>query len=209
MKAVFFLFLFLTASLPVRSQHFIVTHPGDTLWGEIKLNGKEIALLKSDGTTRIFPADDIAYIHNSRYTGTVLHTRLTLYSDNIDVVQKWDYKGGDIIDTVMVLKLVFKSKKMDLFQAVDKDKAMYYFVKKPTDSLPIQMIVKYGIQTYGDRVFLRNDAVVSVLAQQRRYIDQLTLMMIDCDKITLADLNMMDYRIYSFKKIIRRYNKCK
>jgi len=209
MRAFFLVILFFSVYLSAISQHFIITHSGDTLQGEVKLYDKKITVLNTTGTSKTFTADEVAYMHSSRYTGTVLHCRLTVYSDNIDVVQKWDYVGGGIIDTVMILKEVLQTRKMNLYQAVDKDKAMYYFVKKPTDSLPIQMIVKYGIQYYGDNVVRRNEAIASVLTQQRRYIDQLTLMMIDCDKVTLADLNMMDYRIYSFKKIIRRYNKCK
>ena len=88
---------------------------------------------------------------------------------------------------------------MNLYQAPDRGNAMYYFVKKPTDSLPIQMIVKYEIQVREEKYLKRNEPIISVLTQQRRYIDQLTMMMIDCEKVTLADLNMMDYRIYSFK----------
>ncbi len=39
-------------------------------------------------------------------------------------------------------------------------------------------------------------------------MDQLTLMMIDGEKVIQEDLNTMDYRIYSFKNTTRRYNRC-
>ena len=209
MKTVFLLLALLPAFINSYAQDFIVKHTGDTVRGDIKLSGKLFSVVNNNGPKTNYAADEIAYINTSRYTGTVLHCNLTLYSDNIDVVQKWDYAGGSIIDTVMILKEVFTTKKMNLYQAVDRERVMYYFVKKPADSLPIQMIVKYGIQAYGEKNYKRNEPIISVLTQQRRYIDQLTLMMLDCEKVTQADLNMMDYRIYSFKKIIRRYNKCK
>jgi len=203
------LFAFLAILIRSHSQDFLVKHNGDTIRGNIKFSGKTISVIDPDESKINFSPDEVAYIKTSLHTGTILHCKLTLYSDNIDVVQKWDYNGGEVIDTVMILKEVFQSKKMNLYQAVDRENAMYYFVKKPADSLPVQMIVKYGIQAYGNNNFNRNQQIVSVLTQQRRYIDQLTLMMLDCNKVTREDLEMMDYRIYSFKRIIRRYNKCK
>lgn len=209
MKKSVLLFALITAFITSYSQDFLVKHNGDTIRGDIKFSGKTISLLNADGSNTSFSADEIAYIKTSRYIGTVLHCKLVLYSDNIDVVQKWDYTGGKIRDTVMILNSIFKTKKMNLYEAFDKDQVAYYFVKKPTDSLPIQMIVTFGIQSSEEKLFRRNEPVLSMLIQQRRYIDQLTLMMLDCKKVTRADLEMMDYRSYSFKKIIRRYNRCK
>ena len=205
MQKVFLILISVMGFLYARSQDFLVKHSGDTLRGNIQFSGKTISVLQPNGTNTTYFADDIEYINTPRLKGTVLHCGLIIYSDNIDVVQKWNFDGGGVSDTVLILKEVFTTPKMKLFQVIDKDGVMHYFIKKPVDSLPVQMIVHYFIEGNRDG---RNDAMVSFLTQQRIYADQLRVIISDCNKVTENDLEMMDYRIYSFKKIIKQYNKC-
>ena len=191
------------------SQGLLIKHNGDSIRGDIRLSGKTFTVEGEEKSISSYSADDIMYVKSTRYNGTVFHCNLSLYSDNLDVVEKWDYESGLIRDTVMILKEVFNSPKMKLFQAPDKDRVMHYFVKKPTDSLPTQMIVMYGLEKSSNTSFNRNELIRSWIGQQKRYVDQLRVIMVDCSKVTEADLAMMDYRIHSFKRIIRRYNKCK
>lgn len=44
---------------------------------------------------------------------------------------------------------------------------------------------------------------------QKGYINQLRFIMGDCKKISDEEWEMLDYRIYSLKALIKRYNKCK
>ncbi len=173
--------------------------------------GKYISITQPGKPDSVYAPDDIAYIKTGRYKGTVLHCSLAIYSDNIDVVQKWNFNGEFKRDTVLVLYEIFSTPKMKLFEVADKDRSVYYFIKKPTDSLPVQMIVRYTIVGYPDP-FVRKVAIAPTdfisIAQQRLYIDQLRVIMADCPKIKTEDFEMLDYRSYSFKKIIKRYNKC-
>ena len=192
------------------SQDLLITHKGDTLIGDVKFRGKSISITRQGKPDTVYAADDIEYIDaGGLRIGTVVHCKLFVYSDNIDVVQKWNYDGAEVRDTVLILYEIFKTPKMNLFEVADKERSTYYFIKKPTDSLPVQMIVHFFIQGYKDPSIYRNAPIVSILTQHRTYIDQLRVIMADCPKITQADLEMMDYRSYSFKRIIKRYNKCK
>ncbi len=209
MKHIAFLLSLLIISAQTYSQDFLVTHKGDTLRGEINIRDKKILLKQAGSSLKIFPADDVAYLSSGKYNGLVVHCDLIIYSDKIDVVQKWNFNGGGISDTVLVLKEIFSTTKMNLYEVFDKDRTVHYFVKKPTDTLPVQMMVHYFIEGNGDYSFSRNNAMVSQITQQRIYADQLRVIMADCPKINQDDLEMLDYRSYSLKKIIRRYNKCK
>jgi len=99
---------------------------------------------------------------------------------------------------------------MLLYEATDKDRAVYHFVKKPKDAKPLQLMVAYFTMhdVPRDQRLYRNDRIHSTLNQQKIYIDQLKGLMADCNKITPEDYVDMDYRNYSFKKIIKKYNKC-
>jgi hypothetical protein len=140
-----------------------------------------------------------------------------LYNDNITELNSNSYTGGKICDTVMVLKETYNTPKMILFEAPDKERVMYYFIKKPGDPVPVQLAVGYEASKAHMRItghliadsVVNTDRGVGIIREQRFYVDQIRFAMADCDKITEDDLNMLTYRGYSFKKIIKRYNKCK
>ena len=194
------------------SQDLLITHKGDTLIGDVKFRGKSISITRQGKPDTVYAADDIEYIDaGGLRIGTVVHCKLFMYSDNIDVVQKWNYDGtANLRDTVLILYEIFKTPKMKLFEVADKERSTYYFIKKPTDSLPVQMIVDFLPAKYEkDPSLFKYQINFSKLEQKRIYVDQLRVIMADCPKITGADLEIMDYRSYSFRRIIKRYNKCK
>jgi hypothetical protein len=43
---------------------------------------------------------------------------------------------------------------------------------------------------------------------QKVYIDQLRSKMWDCERITEEEWEFLDYRVYSLKKIIKKFNEC-
>lgn len=209
MKQLLATLLFLSTFLFGYSQDFLVTHKGDTLRGNIKIINKQIFVTQPGEAPDFLDADEVAYLSTGKHEGLVIHCGLIIYSDKIDVVQKWNFNGGGVSDTVLVLKEIFSTPRMNLYEVFDKDRTVHYFVKKPTDSLPVQMMVHYFVEGNGDYSSSRNNAMLSMITQQRIYADQLRVLMADCPKINQDDLEMLDYRSYSFKKIIRRYNKCK
>ncbi len=169
MKQYYLFLIFCITLLFAHSQDLLITHNGDTLHGDVKFMGKYISITQSGKPDSTYAADNIAYIKTGRYKGTVLHCSLAIYSDNIDVVQKWNFNGEIKRDTVLVLYEIFSTPKMKLFEVADKDRSIYYFIKKPTDSLPIQMIVRYAIwypDPYVHKIAVAKTEFIS-LAQQR------------------------------------------
>ncbi len=199
-------------SLPVllataQKSEYIVTFRGDTINGPYNLSGNVIEVSVSATEKKNFPADDVKEVYNGSSLSQVLHFPLRTYSDNIETVQSTSYKD-EVYDTTMFLKEVYNTPKMNLYFAVDKNKVQYYFVKRPEDKVPQQLMVSYSIvRPYKDDS--RPGYTYSMLNQQRFYINQLKGLM-DCDPVSEETWNLMDYRVYSFKKIIKLYNKkCK
>ena len=205
---ILFAVLFFYFAGVAQSRYFIVKINGDTLKGSAKISDKNFTLALEDGTSSSINADDIAFIYSPSNSGMVVHCMLHLYSDNIDIVQNGNFVKTRIADTILVLKEIYTTPKMNLYYVQDKDKVPYYFYKKPDDVKPSQLLVQYYIKWLADPELNRNRQGSQFL-QQKTYIDQLKMMMQDCEKVSDIDFEQLDYRSYSFIKIIKRYNKCK
>lgn len=81
--------------------------------------------------------------------------------------------------------------------------------------MPVQLIIRFLLQggfsndykesmTYG----VNNPANIN-LYQDKAYANQLYGIMGDCKKIPEGMWSVLAYREYSFKQLIKRYNKCK
>jgi hypothetical protein len=113
----------------------------------------------------------------------------------------------------MILNEVYTTPKMNLYWGVDNFRQQYYFYKTPSDSLPIQLYINYSLGNglagnVGDQVQKGNYGSSHIVVQ-KGYVNQLRLIMGDCKKISDEEWNMLDYRVYSLKAVIKRYNKCK
>jgi hypothetical protein len=97
---------------------------------------------------------------------------------------------------------------MNLYYVQDKEKVPYYFYKRPADSTPVQLLVKYYMHYLEGAEIYRNQNGTQ-FQQQKSYVNQLQLLMQDCDKVREVDYEELDYRSYSLIQLIKRYNKCK
>ena len=93
-------------------------------------------------------------------------------------------------------------------------KLPFYFYKTPTDPKPIQLVIRYylagGLANYdNDRARYRGDKSRVTLVEDKGYVNQLHAIMGDCKKIPETMWELLSYRDYSLKKVIKKYNMCK
>ena len=161
-----------------------------------------------DSTTTAINADEIIYINSSSHSGVVMHCQLRLYSDNIDLISSGNFDNNRIADTILVLKEIYTTPKMNLYYVQDKEKVPYYFYKRPADSTPMQLLVKYYLR-YVEFTEVYRDRSATQFQQLKSYVNQLQALMQDCDKVRDVDYEVLDYRSYSLIQLVKRYNKCK
>ncbi|MEP6674310.1 MAG: hypothetical protein ABJA78_04120 [Ferruginibacter sp.] len=209
MKTIIFsLFLFSGLCLAAQKNSFIVMVTGDTLHGTYVLSSGKIELSDAGHIIKQVNPDSVRSLFSGNELFLIWHGMLRTYNDNIETVQNTTYHD-EVYDTSMLVKQIYTTEKMNLYFAVDKNRIQYYFVKRPADPQPEQMVVSYAISRpyNGDD---RPGYNYSMINQQRIYVDQLKQLMNYCNKISDEIWGLMDYRIYSFKKIIKLYNKkCK
>lgn len=188
---------------------YLVKNNGDTIRGDIKLKNK---IFYVDGTSA-FTATDISRIKSSKYRGNVvISVNLLTYTDNLaDLEIDFIEKGAT--DTVLILDEIYSSPKINLYYATDKDKTPFYFYKTPSDPKPLQLVIRYylsgGLGNYDDnRARYRGDKSKVQIIEDKGYVNQLYAIMGDCKKITQPMWELLSYRDYSLKKIIKKYNKC-
>lgn len=190
---------------------YLVKNNGDTVWGDIKLNNK-IFYVKNT-TLQEIDAQEVNKVNSSNYKGSVvLKGTLLLYADNLADLEL-DYIKKGSIDTVMILDEIYTTPKMNLYYAVNNFKIPFYFYKTPSDPKPVQLVIRYylqgGLANYNDdRAKYRGEKSKVGIAEDKGYVNQLHAIMGDCKKIPDAMWELLSYRDYSFKQIIKRYNKC-
>lgn len=194
-----------------QKRDYLVKNNGDTIWGDIKLNNK-IFYVKNT-TLQEIDAQEVNKVNSSNFKGSVvLRCTLLLYADNLADLEL-DYIKKGAIDTVMILDEIYSTPKMNLYYAVNDFKIPFYFYKTPSDAKPVQLVIRYylqgGLANYNDdRARYRGDKSKVGIAEDKGYVNQLHAIMGDCKKIPDAMWELLSYRDYSFKQIIKRYNKC-
>lgn len=213
MKFLFFVVLF-CFSLCCFSQKidYLIKNSGDTVWGNISLRNN-IFYIANTNTPGI-NAEEVKKIKSVNYKGsTVVHCKLQLYSDNIDDLElDWIRKG--VIDTVMILDEIYSSPKINLYFGKSDFKTQFYFYKTPTDKFPVQLVVRYylqgGLDNFAkDPLRYKGEKAKVNIVEDKGYVNQLYAIMGDCKKIPETMWEILTYRDYSLKQVIKRYNRCK
>jgi hypothetical protein len=186
----------------------IVMNSGDTVFCDYTLKGNFFSVKQAGSVTRLVDTKEVQSAFNNNDNRTVLFLKLETFSDNPDEIFDPVSKNRSEYDTTLLLTELYSTPKMKLYTAIDNRRVQYYFVKKPQDSRPAQLLIRYTVY------YARMGEVMTWgspnLTIQRIYIDQLKGLMADCPRLTAGDFEVVDYRNYSLKKIIKKYNKrCK
>lgn len=203
--------LFMSVTGICQKKDYLVKNNGDTIWGEIKLENK-VFYVKNMTPIEI-DALGVSKVKSSNYKGSVVvRCNLQLYADNLSDLEL-DYIKKGVIDTVMILNEIYTTPKINLYYAVNNFKLPFYFYKTPSDPKPVQLVIRYylqgGLANYNnDRARYRGDKSRVNIAEDKGYVNQLHAIMGDCKKIPEAMWELLSYRDYSFKQIIKKYNKC-
>jgi hypothetical protein len=213
MKTVFLLLFVIAAQHAFcQKKEYLIKQNGDTLFGEIVIMNKNVTITGASANSVVLSADDVKKIHSPKYKGQiVLPYKLHTYTDELTELQTNSYRNS-LIDTVVVLDEVYTTPKMNLYFCKDVFKRQYYFYKTPADSLPIQLFVNYSLsgEMRQNLTAIYSDfSSVTHVEIQKGYVNQLKLAMGDCNKIPESEWDALDYRIYSLKDIVKKYNKCK
>jgi hypothetical protein len=212
MKLIFsFLLLFVSGAGFCQQKNYLIKNNGDTIWGNITLKNKTF-FVTGESTLEI-EADDVSSIKSSSYKGHIVFSgNLSIYSDNLYYIEL-DYINKSFTDTVLILEELFITPKINLYYAVNNFKVPFYFYKTPSDPRPIQLVVYYHLEG-GVGNSIRNPGVYqvnrgkTVIIEDKGYVNQLHFIMGDCKKIPQTMWELLSYRSYSLKQIIKKYNKC-
>lgn len=200
--------------LSQNKKDYLVTHSGDTLYGDVSIKSSSF-IVKSEKEPIILNSDDVKLIKSNNYKGTtVLHCILHVYKDNLIDLQKSGAQAQKI-DTVLLLRDEYLTTKINLYTCKDDNGQDYFFYKTPTDKLPQQLVVGYYLD-YGqilqqDKLYPTTTIMNSTtkLVQMKGFTNQLKAIMGSCKKIPETMWESLDYRSYSLKAIIKKYNNCK
>ncbi|MBK8609549.1 MAG: hypothetical protein IPL84_06285 [Chitinophagaceae bacterium] len=190
---------------------YLIKNNGDTIWGDIKLKGSVFYVKGANPAS--CKAEDVNKIKSRSYKGnTVVTCTLQLYTDNIEYLEM-DYLAKEAVDTVMILSEIYSTPKINLYYGVDDFRAPFYFYKTPTDAKPIQLVVRFSLEggingLYNDPTKNISGASRIALVEDRGYVNQLHTLMGDCEKIPDFMWELLSYRIYSLKQLIKNYNSC-
>lgn len=190
---------------------YLVKNNGDTIRGVITLENKMFSVKNMN--TQEIDALEVSTVKSSKYKGTVvLRCNLQLYADNLSDLELDFIKKG-VVDTVLILNEIYTTPKINLYYAIDKSKLPFYFYKTPSDKKPQQLVIRYylqgGLANYdGDRARYRGDRSRVNLVEDKGYVNQLHAIMGDCKSIPETMWDLLSYRDYSFRQLIKKYNKC-
>jgi hypothetical protein len=213
MKLIFtFFLLFGSGKAICQQKEYLVKISGDTIWGNIKLKNK-VFYVTAQYMSEI-KADAVSKIRSYNYKGGVVFSGdLLTYSDNLYDLEL-DYIKKGITDTVLILEEIYATPKINLYYGINDFKLPFYFYKTPSDLKPIQLVVHYYLE--GGRSNYLNDPgkfpvnkAAIVIAEDKGYVNQLHAIMGDCKNISQGMWELLCYRGYSFKQIIKKYNACK
>ena len=204
---------FALASAFCQKNEWLVKQNGDTLYGQIEMLNKEFVVTGPAASNTIVKAADVKRIHSPHFNGEiVLPCILHIYADDLELLLKYEYISGDR-DTVLVLDEVYSSPKMNLYFSKDVFKMQYYFYKTPQDPVPVQLYINYalggGAQANFDKAYVKGQESIVHLEVQKGFVNQLKLIMGDCKNISETYWEQLDYRLYSLKGLLNKYNKCK
>jgi len=212
MKLLFaFTLFFISITAMSQKEDYLVKNNGDTVWGDIRLKNK--AFYVTGTSASVIKADDVSRVKSSNYKGNVVvWINLLTYSDNLSDLEI-DFINKGSIDTVLILEEIYTTPKINLYYGTSSDKTPFYFYKTPSDPRPVQLVIRYylqgGLANYlDDRARYRGDKSRVQIAEDKGYVNQLRAIMGDCKKINEPMWELLSYRNYSFKQIIKKYNKC-
>lgn len=206
-----FISIFISVTGLCQKSDYLVKNSGDTVWGEIRLKHK-IFYVAGNPASEI-KAAEVNKVKSSRYKGnTVVLCNLLTYTDNLTDLDI-DFINKGSIDTVLILDEIYATPKINLYYATDNMKTPFYFYKTPSDPQPLQLVIRYflqgGLDNYNnDRARYMGVRSRVQIAEDKGYVNQLYAIMSDCKKITSSMWELLSYRDYSLKKIIKKYNKC-
>ncbi|MEO6540474.1 MAG: hypothetical protein ABIN74_05770 [Ferruginibacter sp.] len=194
-----------------QKRDYLIKNTGDTIWGDITLKDKFFYINGSPAT--VINAEDVMKIKSANYKGsTVVSCILQTYVDNLGELEI-DYIQKGTTDTVLILDEIYTTPKIILYYGKNDFKTPFYFYKTPTDPKPIQLVIRYflqgGLANYNnDRARYRGDKSKLTLIEDRGYVNQLRTIMGECKKIPETMWDLLSYRDYSLKKVIKKYNMC-
>jgi hypothetical protein len=202
------LFAVFFADASAQGTQGIITKNGDTIFCDYTVKSRYVTIKKTGSAPEMIESGKVLSAFSGGETFVVLFLTLETYSDVPDEIFDPLTKSRSFYDTTLLLSSVYSSPKMNLYEATDKRKVRYYFVKTPKDSLPAQLLIRYSM--YFARAGELTTHGSPNLTIQRVYIDQLKGLMKDCPRLSGGDFEVVDYRGYSIKRIIKKYNKrCK
>ena len=190
---------------------YLIKNNGDTIWGNITLKNKTFYIAGSPATA--INAEDVMKIKSDNYKGSaVVSCQLQTYVDNLTDLQI-DYIEKGMTDTVLILEEIYTTPKINLYYVLNNFRTPFYFYKTPKDPKPVQLVIRYflqgGLANYNnDRARYRGDKSKVTLIEDKGYVNQLRAIMGDCKKIPDTMWELLSYRDYSLKQVIKKYNKC-
>ena len=115
---------------------------------------------------------------------------------------------------MMILDEIYSTPKINLYFGKNTFKTHFYFYKTPSDSFPVQLVIRYylqgGLANYdNDKARYRGDRSKLNIVEDKGYVNQLHAIMSECKKIPETMWELLSYRDYSLKQLIKKYNKCK
>ncbi len=206
-----FVSIFISVTGLCQKPDYLVKNSGDTVWGEIRLKNKIFYVAGTPASE--IKAADVYKVKSSRYRGnTVVLCNLLTYSDNLTDLDI-DFINKGSIDTVLILDEIYATPKINLYYGTDNMKTPFYFYKTPSDPKPLQLVIRYflqgGLDNYNnDRARYMGVRSRVQVAEDKGYVNQLYAIMSGCKKITPSMWELLSYRDYSLKKIIKKYNRC-
>jgi hypothetical protein len=114
----------------------LVMNNGDTVFCEYTMKGN---------ATRLVDAKEVQSVFSSNNNHTVLFLELETFSDNPDEIFDPVSKNGVKYDTTLLLSELYSTPRMTLYSATDRRKVKYYFIKKPLDARPSQLLIRYAV----------------------------------------------------------------
>ena len=190
---------------------YLVKNNGDTIRGVITLENKMFSVKNMN--PQEIDALEVSKVKSIKYKGTVVvRCNLQLYADNLSDLELDFIKHG-VVDTVLILNEIYTTPKINLYYVIDKSKLPFYFYKTPSDPKPHQLVIRYylqgGLANYdNDRARYRGDRSRVTIAEDKGYVNQLHAIMGDCKNIPDTMWDLLSYRDYSLRQLIKKYNQC-
>lgn len=190
---------------------YIIKSNGDTLWGEITIKGK-LFYIGETSKFQVAP-EDISKIKSAKYKGNiVIKCSLQNYTDHLDDLDI-DYIRREVIDTILILEEAYSTPKIILYEVKDNISKQFYFYKTPSDPKPVQLVIRYHLQgglanRANDPGRYRGEKAKVYIVEDKGYVNQLRAIMEDCQRIPDTMWELLTYRNYSLKQLIKKYNQC-